>query len=350
MGGVLCKSSSSVSVVDGPAYNEAPPRVARDRWMGYVKAQAPGAGELRLGGRSDAVFLPGTHDAGVYDCNGLLELVKEHFAKAQEYDFAEQLASGVRIFDLRVDVDGGGFRFKHGPVWGDATVADLIAALASFYSNPARLDEIVVLDFTHWGDGMGKADSPQDTAGAVHYQRLAEEFIKHPVLGPLLAKRREAVNTSLKHFWDAGTPIALSFHFDNIGALATDDKVWSGSDIFAFGWCGTRYWPNTDDPKKMAKRLTELATMHHGDGKVWPMLCVLTPQVKGLKGIEDQVPAAHAELWDRLAPGKVWWTEANMMMVDFFPPRLADLAVEVNLERAAKKSGAGKGPVDNHEE
>ena len=109
--------------------DSAEPNDALTEWMSYISDDAP---VTRLA-------IPGSHDSG---CSGM-----PWYAETQDLNFAEQLARGVRYFDIRVNKKGGDLVIFHGPVNGTDYV-ELLYQIDEFMD--AHPSEFLMLDFSHF--------------------------------------------------------------------------------------------------------------------------------------------------------------------------------------------------------
>lgn len=109
--------------------DSAEPNDALTEWMSYISDDAP---VTRLA-------IPGSHDSG---CSGM-----PWYAETQDLNFAEQLARGVRYFDIRVNKKGGDLVIFHGPVNGTDYV-ELLYQIDGFMD--AHPSEFLILDFSHF--------------------------------------------------------------------------------------------------------------------------------------------------------------------------------------------------------
>lgn len=109
--------------------DSAEPNDALTEWMSYISDDAP---VTRLA-------IPGSHDSG---CSGM-----PWYAETQDLNLAEQLARGVRYFDIRVNKKGGDLVIFHGPVNGTDYV-ELLYQIDGFMD--AHPSEFLILDFSHF--------------------------------------------------------------------------------------------------------------------------------------------------------------------------------------------------------
>lgn len=107
----------------------AEPDVMLTGWMSYISDDTP----------ITQMAIPGSHDSG---CYGM-----PWYAETQDLTFAEQLARGVRYFDIRVNNSRDGYVVFHGPVNG-VDYEDLLYDIDEFMdANPT---EFLILDFSHF--------------------------------------------------------------------------------------------------------------------------------------------------------------------------------------------------------
>lgn len=109
--------------------DSAEPNDALTEWMSYISDDVP---VTRLA-------IPGSHDSG---CSGM-----PWYAETQDLNFAEQLARGVRYFDIRVNKKGGDLVIFHGPVNG-TDYGELLYQIDGFMD--AHPSEFLILDFSHF--------------------------------------------------------------------------------------------------------------------------------------------------------------------------------------------------------
>lgn len=92
------------------------------------------------------IAIPGSHDSGSYNM--------PYVAETQDFDFAGQLARGVRYFDVRVGNFDGEYLMFHGPVSGPL-YSDVLADIKAFLKeNPT---EFLILDYQHFKNGSEEA-------------------------------------------------------------------------------------------------------------------------------------------------------------------------------------------------
>lgn len=96
------------------------------------------------------ISLPGTHDSGCYRDQRLSNV----YAATQTQDIFQQLAGGVRYFDLRPCKSGDEFWTYHGPLYwgGRLTGADgILQQIRAYLDSLAPTDrEIIILNVSHF--------------------------------------------------------------------------------------------------------------------------------------------------------------------------------------------------------
>lgn len=109
----------------------------RSRWM---ENHLPllGKRSLRL------LTLPASHDAGMYTGNGL-----DILGKTQDLRIYDQLAHGVRYFDLRPEWTASAFSAYHGPITGPS-FTEILGDVQRFLTEGRR--EVVILKISHYDD------------------------------------------------------------------------------------------------------------------------------------------------------------------------------------------------------
>jgi hypothetical protein len=96
------------------------------------------------------ITLPGTHDSGCYRSQTLANV----WSQTQTEDIGQQLAGGVRYFDLRPCARGIEFWTYHGPLYwgGELTGADgILEQISDYFDSLAPSDrELVILNISHF--------------------------------------------------------------------------------------------------------------------------------------------------------------------------------------------------------
>ena len=89
-------------------------------WMSYIPDDA----------KLNELSIPGIHDACAVDMDYSTWL--DHFVRTQEYYYMEQMANGVRYFDLRIGKDDGKLTMCHGSIYLNGVGGERL-----------RLDEVI---------------------------------------------------------------------------------------------------------------------------------------------------------------------------------------------------------------
>jgi len=147
-------------------------------WMTNVHAATAG-GASPFGNRPlNQITIPGTHDAGCY-VNRTPQYLTT-LSKTQTQNIAQQLTGGIRYFDLRPCKSGQEFWTYHGPYWGGRLDggAGIIHDVANFMGGVAGVQELVVLNFSHFSAFNG----------ADHHRLINEILLR---LGPFLVPHNQ---------------------------------------------------------------------------------------------------------------------------------------------------------------
>jgi len=121
-------------------------------WMTDVRVDTFG-GASPFGNRPlNQITIPGSHDAGCYTTTAFSAL-----SRTQTQNIAQQLAGGIRYFDLRPRKNGIQFWTYHGPYYGGRLdgATGIIQDVANFLGGPAGAQELVVLNFSHFKEFTG---------------------------------------------------------------------------------------------------------------------------------------------------------------------------------------------------
>ena len=105
------------------------PDVYLTEWMSFISDDAPIC----------KIAIPGSHDSGCYDM--------PYYAATQDLTIGEQLARGVRYFDIRVNNSSDEYVIYHGPVKG-VSYDSVLADISAFVN--AHPSEFLILDFSHF--------------------------------------------------------------------------------------------------------------------------------------------------------------------------------------------------------
>jgi hypothetical protein len=127
-------------------------------WMTDVRAATFGSASPFGNRPLNQITIPGTHDAGCYTTHtpGTFDTA----ARTQSHNIAQQLAGGIRYFDLRPKKNGLEFWTYHGPYTGgrlDGGVGILqdVANFMTLGPGVAAGQELVVLNFSHFKSFTG---------------------------------------------------------------------------------------------------------------------------------------------------------------------------------------------------
>lgn len=99
------------------------------------------------------ITIPGTHDAGCYIIHPFPSNTFDAFSRTQTVNIGQQLADGIRYFDIRPKVSGNNFRVHHNVYWGDQIDGDngILSQVTDFMNSLTNNDrELVILNFSHF--------------------------------------------------------------------------------------------------------------------------------------------------------------------------------------------------------
>jgi hypothetical protein len=298
-------------------------------WMGELRSTVPGAANLALG----EAFFPGTHDSACYSMSDGFPY--SLYSQTQSLNFLQQLELGVRYFDLRLTwIAQDSFQFYHGYA-NDSIYSttlyldDLLNALATFYNASSdRLNEVVILDFTHF-DG-------KTFTSAARVQNVADAILNSGIAGYL--STRGNYSTTLGTLWTAKTPIIASFGQNKLKLskpVVGYNTIWNGANLFAPGWAGTTFWPNTSNLSDMEAFLEERLAQQY-DGRAWVLQNILTPNTTS-GSVESLAKQANPALFENLVPGSPSYAKTNIAILDYFDPDLTIFAECINVARGTAK-------------
>lgn len=114
--------------------------------------------------------IPGTHDTGAY--TGIA------WVKTQDKNIKEQLASGIRVFDIRLVRDGGVLKLCHGSAIFDVSfIPDVLRATAEFLRDHPSETVIMTL----------KRDHDKDNDKGLKYREaVAQALVADPFVTPYI--------------------------------------------------------------------------------------------------------------------------------------------------------------------
>ncbi len=289
-----------------------------DQWMAKVNGIKRGFKNLSL----NQLFLPGGHDAACYNNSA----IATRWVQTQELNFKQQLEKGIRYLDLRPSYNLDSFEedhyhgFHHGSIPVAARLNDLIDQVYEFYESnwTKRQNEIVIFDFTHFNK---------------YTNRLIQKFINilhNSKLNKYLIPAGTST-ASLQGLWGA-TPngrVIASVNFDP-SPYSNIQNIWKGRQIFATGWDGTKFWPNTDDEADLISFLNGIVNNSPYGNSLWALQDILTPGATS--SVYSLSSKAHAAFFD--VAGQAWVGKANIVIQDYFDERTTVEAIIQNLNRS----------------
>lgn len=298
-------------------------------WMGLVNAQNVGFGDKAL----HEVAFPGSHDSACFD----MPFYAAPMGQTQALSFEQQLRLGIRYFDLRLKYVGGNqeslraHKFHHGNWETNVFLDALVKDIDLFYRQDwaARQHEVLLLDFTHF--------YLYDATG---YTALAQA-LKASALEKYLVKTMRSASAGDDHWpvklsdiWGgAGKRRVIASISGNPATLITDDAarpyLWRGGSIYATGWSGTTFWPNTGDRAKLQSFLQERLDAAPYSTRLWVLQDIIPFGTGG--SVRMQAPVAASVLKDG---GLTDLDEkANIVMQDFVSPGFVQQVIDMNVKR-----------------
>ena len=147
-------------------------QVANTKWQAGIP------GSIRL----NMLSLPGTHDTMTYTS-------KASFVQTQTLNLREQLNSGIRVVDIRVQLSHGSFAIHHGDIYLHKNFTDVLKDVTSFLNkNPS---EFVVMRISKTG-GKGadyeKALSNYISEYSKYFWWNKSSTAKNPTVGEIRKK------------------------------------------------------------------------------------------------------------------------------------------------------------------
>lgn len=312
-------------------------------WMGRMKSQYPKFSSKRL----HEVAIPGSHDTACWD----MMKVVERFAETQALDFKSQLELGIRYMDLRLKFMGlsipqiAGHQFHHGSFEASVTMLEFLDQVVDFYESDwdNRKNEILILDFTHFSDNYEADDGLgyEDLAAAIGNCGLTKYLIRNISSG---SGDIGSWPPRMSDLWSVPgrRRIILSVPFDpstHIAAKEDAQYFWNGTKVFAKGWSGSKFWPNTSKPDVLVaalkKRLSFAPYVNANPNAkrktaLWVLQDILTswspfPGLKAYAEVAKSVfdPTNLPELEKK----------ANIAIQDYVDPRLVDRMIDINTKR-----------------
>jgi 1-phosphatidylinositol phosphodiesterase len=208
-----------------------------------------------LAGTADATSLaaltiPGTHDAGA------IHEPVPNVAKTQNLTFADQLAAGVRYFDVRCRNWKDQFLIYHGAIDQDQTFDDVVATMYAFLAAHPR--ETLIVSIKEENDAYGATLSFEQVFA--NYVALTPERWYLGAAIPALGDVRGKL-VLLRRFDAAATPLGIDAH----PALWTDNASFSIATAGAALQIEDEYVV-TDNALKWTAITDELAAARAGAG------------------------------------------------------------------------------------
>ncbi len=297
------------------------------RWMGKLKEEYPTKFktlELRK------LFIPGTHDSACYN-NSVLATP---WVQTQDLTFYNQLLNGVRYFDVRPSynldtLSGEHFNgFHHGLISVAATLEGLTSQIHQFYNESwnDRQYEIIILDFTHF----------QYYKNNSLYESWFTEILNSSLNQYLIPQGSFGHSTDLNSLWTASTKqrVIASLSADAYTAYTamtgSKPNLWEGANLFAPGWDGTTFWPETDSKDRLIEYLNNHLDSFSANTNLWALQPLLTPGKTS--SVYRLVEQAYAALYG--PSGIPWRSKANIVIQDYYDERTTIEAIMENIKRA----------------
>ncbi|XP_064456911.1 PI-PLC X domain-containing protein 1-like [Ornithodoros turicata] len=273
------------------------------------------------------VMIPGAHDAGSYS---YLDDTYRHpvtrFVYCQEESIFNQLAFGLRFFDLRVAYDelDGQFYVSHGLYTTNRTLNEVIQDVKSFLE---ATKEIVIIDFHSFDRGF---------KGNPLQEKLHRELI-HLLTGGLeeyMVSTIRAPSPTFGDLWSSGQRLIVGYKspYRSLSSLLFPPV--------------RHLWGNVDEPKALEAYLKRVVCKDSHDSLSSAMaeltpnaIGLLTNRYRSLRHMADQVNR-NVTTWFR----DWFWKCANIVAVDYF---LGSGIVEVAIEANRRRHSANRWWKDN---
>ncbi|XP_067140036.1 LOW QUALITY PROTEIN: PI-PLC X domain-containing protein 1-like [Centruroides vittatus] len=265
------------------------------------------------------LMIPGTHDSGSYATfpyDGGIGSITSRFVYAQEERIFNQLAYGIRYFDLRVAHVDNQFMIKHDIIITTNTLEEVLADVLDFVETTK---EIVILDFHRHPD----------------YEKIQVElinFIKNK-LNPYLIPKREQVE-------DRRYPEQPLSDFSNFNqAKISDPKLWPSL---------CQIWPDVQKVEDLKEFFSAFYNRSEVPPFLWSAMAELTPDMtyifehvhKGLRVLADDVNR-NVTHWFR----DKWGKFSNIVATDYFLGNdIIAVAIDINRK---KKCESRKPPAED---
>lgn len=308
------------------------------------------------------ISIPGSHDSGTFaiNSNSAVGLDAEHttpksliaaWAKAQGQNFYEQLTSGIRYLDLRVQNVEMKFSITHTLI--STELDTLFTQIRQFYDEPENAKEILILDFSHFYgfcDGnivelkakLDQFDSLPPAEQQKVTNKLQELNLTKAQVAQKVATGRKAMKTlvetvrlELGGIHHESNPVGQQqpplsqaqaaqctgflINASN-GINVTPNQIWNGSGRIIVMWDNNpnitladhpylwpananrmSYWPDTQNTAELQKKLnTEVNKAH---STFWVLQGVLTPGTTTIAGGLIEAFMAPAYFATKFLPG-----------------------------------------------
>lgn len=146
--------------------------------------------------------LPGTHDAGCY----VDHLITNYLARTQSQNIFDQLAGGIRYFDIRPCISGGHFWTYHGPYYGGQIdgAGGIFGQIAQYIQTLSLADrELIILNISHFhqfqdadhvnliaaiNGALGPYLVPQSQVAINAFNTAYQTLLTHPVTAAISSR------------------------------------------------------------------------------------------------------------------------------------------------------------------
>jgi hypothetical protein len=284
------------------------------------------------------IIIPGTHDTGTDQMTpqssaasaleGIMKIAPKGavvaWSKTQDRSMGQQLADGIRYFDMRVENTGQGWMTYHGLLSNRLT--DMLQELAYFLEAHPR--EIVLLDF------QSLVNFNNDVTDLIAY------FEHHPVFSTRVASWGEfGPEVRLGDLWDADKNLILLF--DQRRVRLPDGNF--GDTMFAWPRTLQNPWSNTRHTAKVEEDLLN-GIRQRPDHIFYVSQAVLTPDAnivttgwtRGITSLRDMAVKWMNPKLDALLPrlndeARRSQKHLNIIITDFYQHgSFVDLCLRLN--------------------
>lgn len=296
------------------------------RWMGKLNEKYPDRFKNK---KLRQLFIPGAHDSACYS------IAMTPWGQTQELDFHDQLINGIRHMDLRPSyvkhdpespIPESNF-FHHGPILTPCKLDDLLSQVTSFYTEDwqKRQYEIIILDFTHFNK-YAVQENWNFFFNTILNSSLNNYLIPQGSFGP---------NTTLNQLWtaNANQRVIASVSSDAYTAYqamtTTKPNIWNGASLFAPGWDGSKFWPDTNDKQKLIDFINNNIDAFSTNTNLWVLQDILT--ATATQSVYSLAGFAHAALYE--PTGLPWRSKANIVIQDYYDERTTIETIMENIKR-----------------